>query len=547
MYKITIHNRDYQTWTITPPLNININPLSCKLLNDDVFDYDTTIHSIVKKNATIPIPAILILHGNKTYGRENNNNNNNNKLLYKCIPDDVRLPCFLVPYNMKNMGFSKVFENIYVTIRYDNWRDKHPLAKLDNVIGPVSNLENYYEYQLYCKNIHTSIQQFHKDTSLSLKTPIDSIYTSLQDRTMQTVITIDPINTLDYDDGFSILQLDTDTTILSIYISNVTIWLDALNLWNSFSKRISTIYLPDKKRPMLPTILSDGLCSLKKGERRIALVMDLIIRENEIKDVQFCNAIIKVSHNYVYEEPALLNNKTYHALLKQAKSLNQSIYKCISNSHDLVCSFMILMNYYCATELYKHKTGIFRISNKELPKEEIPEEVAQFINIWNCQYICINKDEPDVKLSHSNLKLDVYVHITSPIRRLVDILNIIQLQKIKNIHCQSEQSLQFYEKWIHDIDYINTTMKNIRKVQMDCELLHAYTTLTEKNYEGVIIEKMSRENGMYQYYIYLPVLKLSSRIISTQDYPIYSKHTCCLYIFYEEDKLQRKIRVQFVS
>ena len=35
-------------------------------------------------------------------------------------------------------------------------------------------------------------------------------------------------------------------------------------LWRSFTKRVSTIYLPDKKRPMLPTILSDCLCSLQE-------------------------------------------------------------------------------------------------------------------------------------------------------------------------------------------------------------------------------------------------------------------------------------------
>ena len=32
---------------------------------------------------------------------------------------------------------------------------------------------------------------------------------------------------------------------------------DHLNIWESFSRRVSTIYLPDRKRPMLPTILSD--------------------------------------------------------------------------------------------------------------------------------------------------------------------------------------------------------------------------------------------------------------------------------------------------
>jgi exoribonuclease R len=49
---------------------------------------------------------------------------------------------------------------------------------------------------------------------------------------------------------------------ISIYISNVPLWMEELDLWNSFSERISTIYLPDRKRPMMPLALSNCVCSL---------------------------------------------------------------------------------------------------------------------------------------------------------------------------------------------------------------------------------------------------------------------------------------------
>ena len=85
-----------------------------------------------------------------------------NKMLYKCIPDDIRIPIFLVPYEIKQMGFSKVFNNLYVTIRYKQWDDKHPHATLSQTIGSVDVLDNFYEYQLYCKSLNTSIQKFNK-------------------------------------------------------------------------------------------------------------------------------------------------------------------------------------------------------------------------------------------------------------------------------------------------------------------------------------------------------------------------------------------------
>ena len=114
--------------------------------------------------------------------------------------------------------------------------------------------------------------------------------------------------------------------------------MDVLNLWNSFSRRISTIYLPDKKRPMLPTILSDCLCSLQENVRRVAFVMDVFIKENDILDIKFCNAVIKVSNNYVYEDVKLLGNQKYHDILDAAENLSKK-YKYINNvrnSHELV-------------------------------------------------------------------------------------------------------------------------------------------------------------------------------------------------------------------
>ena len=48
-------------------------------------------------------------------------------------------------------------------------------------------------------------------------------------------------------------HIDDENTIVSIYISNSMLWMDMLDLWESFDDRIATIYLPDRKRPMMPT------------------------------------------------------------------------------------------------------------------------------------------------------------------------------------------------------------------------------------------------------------------------------------------------------
>jgi exoribonuclease R len=560
-------------------IDLNINPVENKLFTNDVFTLDKSgklniVHSSIRSGPAIP--GVLILDGNKTYGREkkliegqtythSKAKNSGGKLLYKCIPDDIRIPPFLVPYEIKMIGFSKVLKNIYVTINFHSWEEKHPRAKLDNVIGPVDILDNFYEYQLYCKSLNASIQKFQKDTSKAIESKshegiIDTIvkkFPAIEDRTDQSkwhILTIDPLNSQDFDDGFSLIDFSNDIKILSIYISNVTIWMDVLNLWSSFSRRISTIYLPDKKRPMLPTILSDCLCSLQENVKRVAFVMDIYIKDNLIVDIKYNNVIIKVKHNYVYEEAKLLCDIKYHETLELSQQLSRK-YKYISNvrnSHEMICYFMILMNYHCATELIKHKTGIFRstIMKRDFSvPDTLPEDVAKFIKIWNSasgQYI---DGSEIIDTRHELLDVDAYIHITSPIRRLVDLLNMIKFQNKLNIISLSSNANAFYEKWLNEIDYINATMRSIRKVQCDCSLLdlcHNSPDVMEKNYDGYLFDKINRNDGLFQYVVFLPELKLSSRITLRDNFDNFQDRKFKLYLFDDEEKFKRKIRLHML-
>jgi exoribonuclease R len=570
-YKVHINNRDYASWTFYnatdfQEIELPINPIENKMFANDIFtlvDDETSskkvniVHSTIRISSSIP--GVLIINDNKTYGRHKNG-----KLLYKCVPDDMRIPTFLVPYEIKNMGFSKVFENIYVTFNFMEWQDKHPLGQLAQVIGSVDIIDNFYEYQLYCKSLNSSIQKFNKDTTNALKLAshdafIETIcdkYTCIEDRTKWSVFTIDPLHSLDFDDGFSIKALENGQHQLSIYISNVTIWMDVLNLWDSFSRRISTIYLPDRKRPMLPTILSDCLCSLQSNNLRIAFVMDLFIDANdEIVDITYSNSKIKVYKNYSYEEPALLSNPNYMLLMNVTKTLCKK-YKYINsvrNSHDLVSYLMILMNFHSAKSLLSHKNGIFRstIMKRDISiPDHLPEEVCKFIKIWNSsagQYIDVNALNVGQTINHDHLDMDAYVHITSPIRRLVDLLNIIKFQQNTGMITLSESSALFYDKWIADLDYINTTMRSIRRVQNDCSLLHLCSTspgVMEKTHEGYAFDKIIRNDGLYQVIVYLPALKLTSRIIMRENIENYDMHQYKLYLFHNEEKFKKKIRLQ---
>ena len=585
-YKIYVNDRNYKSWEVFETMNfdkidLTIDPIKNKLFSNDIFTLNkdnTTVsilHSTIRSGPSIP--AVLILDGNKTYGRQNKlqngqtytkkrSENTGGKLLYKCVPDDIRLPAFLIPYEIKSVGFSKIYKNLYVTIHFDEWTDKHPIGKLYNVIGPIDVLDNFYEYQLYCKSLNASIQKFQKDTIKTLEINsqekifdmVKEKYPQIQDRTdaqFWHIITIDPPKSLDYDDGFSLINLENGIQQLSIYISNVTIWMDVLNLWDSFSRRISTIYLPDKKRPMLPTILSDCLCSLQENVTRIAFVIDIFIdADKNIFDIKYSNCFIKVFKNYCYEDHKLLSDHRYHLLLEMTKNLSRQ-YKYINNvrnSHDVVCYLMILMNYNCAKELIKGKTGIFRstiIKKDFYVPAEVPEDVSKFIKIWNStsgQYI---DGTEIVDTRHEILDMDAYIHITSPIRRLVDLLNIIKFQEITGMVSMSENTEKFYNKWLADLDYINTTMRSIKKVQCDCSLLDLCNnnpSIMEKDYDGYIFDKICRNDALYQYIVFLPDLKLTSRITLRENLENFDCKKFKMFLFNNEEKFKRKIRLHMV-
>jgi exoribonuclease R len=390
--------------------------------------------------------------------------------------------------------------------------------------------------------------------SMKLKYPL------INDRTSKEwhIFTIDPENSVDLDDGFSIQKVDDETTQISIYIANVSIWMDILDLWDTFSRRISTIYLPDKKRPMLPTILSDCLCSLQANTNRVAFCMDIFIKDNHVTDVQYNNCFINVSKNYHYEESALFKDKKYIQLLETTRKLTNT-YKYISsirNSHDLVDYLMTFMNCHCAKVLIDKKTGIFRTNTiKEAypVPNNLDEEVSKFIKIWSSssgQYVDGSTALEKHTIRHDLLNMEAYVHITSPIRRLVDLLNIIKFQQIMDITTLSEKAQIFYDNWLKDIDYINITMRSIRKIQCDCNLLDLCSNnpdVIDKEYDAYVFDKIARNDNLFQYIVYLPELKLSSRITTRENCNNFELKKIKLYLFHDEDRFKRKIRLHMMS
>ena len=127
---------------------------------------------------------------------------------------------------------------------------------------------------------------------------------------------------------------------------------------------------------MLPTVLSDTLCSLQENQNRFALAMDIYIDMEgnfleDIEAVKYRNVLIKVFKNYTYEEHKLLFNEAVYTKLYD---LTCRMDRNVKTSHDIVSHWMILMNAYTGMFMLNKKKGIFRsviIQNMEKDEDKL--------------------------------------------------------------------------------------------------------------------------------------------------------------------------------
>lgn len=578
MFSFLPENRDYTKWIIhnnnnntlsqlIPDTLLHIDPVTKHLFPDDILDNNgVVIDSPYQKKTNIP--GVLILRG-KTYGPVTKNSKTS-KYYYKCVPYDKRLPSILIPYRDKSTSFSKHKVNQYVLFKIDKWTDKHPVGTLTNVLGSVDKMECFNDYQLYSRNLAVSLQGFNKEVSKVLGQSAKYINinninkiihndATLEDRRERKIYSIDPEGTKDIDDAIGIYR-HQDSYTISIYIANVPYWLDKLELWSHLTDRVSTIYLPNKTVHMLPTKLSEDILSLLQDKERVAFVMDIVISDDTVLDITFNAAKIKVTKNFAYEDKQLLKNMDYQQILSITKRLidnkkNIAYVDQIEDSHDVVEYYMLMMNHASANHLWDIKKGIYRtVQNSHNPTQEEyppPTELKSFINIWKntTSKYTTHKDHTGHTMVAGGI--DKYLQITSPIRRLCDIVNmtelLISIGKISTTPALKQTIFHI----VKNIDYINQTSKNIIKVQTECKLLNYCLDMGGDNnvVDGYIIEIV--ENTEYaEYSVYIPALQLITRVKkqlqeenSHIDYNLYDKHRFGVYVFTDEHSFHKKIRI----
>lgn len=338
-------------------------------------------------------------------------------------------------------------------------------------------------------------------------------------------VTIDGATTKDFDDAVSAEKTKTGWKV-HVAIADVSRYVSPGSLLDEVArKRTTTLYMPHKAVPMLPEILSNGVCSLNPDVERAAMVCEINISDNgDIETANFYPAIVKSHARLLYDEVDLFihkNNLSVEGLLpvkeieetninldkfdKTISSVVHSLSECASKlrlmrnqpefdripeinpvlgengkavalkiidemtpANKLVEEFMLLTNYKAATFLSQS-------NNKAvLYRNQLPPQEGQTL-LKSAKY-------ETESYGHYGLGQDHYLHFTSPIRRYPDLL----------AHRAIKQVLGFSDESVPE-------MKDVVKMGEACtEIQRLSKGASNKAKQWLILEYAARNKGVVE-------------------------------------------------
>ncbi len=146
----------------------------------------------------------------------------------------------------------------------------------------------YMYEELYRNTEKVEVEEFKEDSSNRI---------DLRDLAF---CTIDPNSAKDHDDA---IYFDEINNLLYVAIADVSYFVkEGSDLDKLAFKKSSTIYLPSRTLPMLPSVLSENLCSLKEGQDRYAYVfkLKLDLKKLKVESSELFSGIIKNHRNFSY-------------------------------------------------------------------------------------------------------------------------------------------------------------------------------------------------------------------------------------------------------
>jgi ribonuclease R len=122
------------------------------------------------------------------------------------------------------------------------------------------------------------------------------------DLTALPTFTVDPDDARDFDDAISASREDGHVRVW-VHIADVTAYVRPGGpLEREAYRRGTSVYVPGAVEPMLPEALSNLACSLRPGEDRLAVTVEMEVHGTEVRNVSFHRSRVRSDARLTYRQ-----------------------------------------------------------------------------------------------------------------------------------------------------------------------------------------------------------------------------------------------------
>jgi ribonuclease R/exosome complex exonuclease DIS3/RRP44 len=222
---------------------------------------------------------------------------------------------FVVPDNNKMYADIFISENKMngaehgdkVQAKIIDWpkNSKNPFGKITTVLGKPGdhNTEMHSILLEYDLPYEFELEVEKEAENLSIDITKEEI-SKRRDMRKDLTFTIDPKDAKDFDDALSFTKLENGNYEVGIHIADVSHYLEPKTILDDEAyKRATSVYLVDRVVPMLPEMLSNGVCSLRPHEEKLTFsTVFEINKKAEIIKEWFGRTVTYSDQRFAYEE-----------------------------------------------------------------------------------------------------------------------------------------------------------------------------------------------------------------------------------------------------
>ena len=192
-------------------------------------------------------------------------------------------------------------------------KSKNPFGKITKVLGkPGDHNTEMHSILLEYDLPYEFPSEVEEDAStLPIEITKEEI-AKRRDMRGDLTFTIDPKDAKDFDDALSFKKLENGNYEIGIHIADVSHYVQPKTILDHEAyERATSVYLVDRVVPMLPEMLSNGVCSLRPNEEKLTFSAVFEINEKaQIINQWFGRTVTYSDKRFTYEEAqAIIKNK----------------------------------------------------------------------------------------------------------------------------------------------------------------------------------------------------------------------------------------------